>query len=92
MMTAHPGSAAEWALAEVARVPACRQGGPHGEDLSRGHQLHRPDRPDLAGFRAGSAAAEAIPIAVIASARGWLGATALQQRATPHESGPGPAS
>ena len=45
-----------------------------------------------AALLAGSASAEAIPIAVIASVIGWLVATALQQRATRHPSGPAPAS
>ncbi|MEU4423534.1 chloride channel protein [Actinoplanes sp. NPDC024001] len=38
----------------------------------------------LAALLAGSAAAETIPIAVIASVIGWLAATALQQRTTRH--------
>jgi len=46
----------------------------------------------LAVLMAGSAAAETIPIAVIASVIGWLVATALQQRATRHQSSPAPAS
>jgi chloride channel protein, CIC family len=39
----------------------------------------------LAALLAGSAAAETIPIAVIASVIGWLVATALQQRETRHQ-------
>jgi hypothetical protein len=39
-----------------------------------------------------SAAADTVPIAVIASVIGWLVATALQQRATRHQSGWAPAS
>ena len=46
----------------------------------------------LAVLMAGSAAAETIHIAVIASVIGWLVATALQQRATRHQSSPAPAS
>jgi H+/Cl- antiporter ClcA len=46
----------------------------------------------LAALLAGSAAAETMPIAVIASVIGWLVATALQQRATGHHSSPAPAS
>jgi H+/Cl- antiporter ClcA len=46
----------------------------------------------LAALLAGSAAAETIPIAVIASVIGWLVATALQQRETRHQSSPAPAS
>jgi H+/Cl- antiporter ClcA len=42
----------------------------------------------LAALLAGSAAAETIPIAVIASVIGWLVATALQQRETRHQSTP----
>jgi hypothetical protein len=64
----------------------------HREDPSRGHQLHRPDRPGLAGPRAGWAAAEIIRIAVIASVIGWLVVTALQPRATRHQSGAAPAT
>jgi hypothetical protein len=41
---------------------------------------------------AGSAAAETIPIAVIASVVGWLVATALQQREAGHQPGRAPAS
>jgi H+/Cl- antiporter ClcA len=46
----------------------------------------------LAALLAGSAAAETIPIAVIASVIGWLVATALQQRQTRHQSSQAPAS
>jgi H+/Cl- antiporter ClcA len=46
----------------------------------------------LAALLAGSAAAETIPIAVIASVIGWLVATALQQRETRHQSSSVPAS
>jgi MFS superfamily sulfate permease-like transporter len=46
----------------------------------------------LAALLAGSAAAETIPIAVIASVIGWLVATALQQRETRHQPSPVPAS
>ena len=42
----------------------------------------------LAALLAGSAAAETVPIAVIASVIGWLVATALQQRETRHQSTP----
>jgi MFS superfamily sulfate permease-like transporter len=45
----------------------------------------------LAALLVGSAAAETIPIAVIASVS-WLVATALQQRATRQQSGRVPAS
>jgi hypothetical protein len=41
-------------------------------------------RPLPAALLAGSAAAETIPIAVIASVTGWPVATARQQRATRH--------
>jgi hypothetical protein len=51
-----------------------------------------PLRALLAMLMAGLAAAETIPIAVIASVIGWLVATALQQRQTRHQSGPAPAS
>jgi len=44
----------------------------------------------LAVLLAGSAAAETIPIAVIASVIGWLVATALQQRETRHQPSPAP--
>jgi H+/Cl- antiporter ClcA len=46
----------------------------------------------LAALLAGSAVAETIPIAVIASVIGWLVATALQQRETRHQSSPAPTS
>ena len=46
----------------------------------------------LAALLAGSAAAETVPIAVIASVIGWLVATALQQRETRHQSAPVPAT
>ena len=46
----------------------------------------------LAALLAGSAAAETVPIAVIASVIGWLVATALQQRETRRQSAAAPAS
>jgi hypothetical protein len=46
----------------------------------------------LAALLAGSAAAETIPIAVIASVIGWLVATVLQQRETRHQPSRAPAS
>jgi MFS superfamily sulfate permease-like transporter len=46
----------------------------------------------LAALLAGSAAAETVPIAVIASVIGWLVATALQQRETRHQPSRAPAS
>jgi H+/Cl- antiporter ClcA len=45
----------------------------------------------LAALLAGSAAADTVPIAVIASVIGWLVATALQQRETRHQSSSAPA-
>jgi hypothetical protein len=52
----------------------------------------QPLRVLLAKRLAGSAAAETIPIAVIATVIGWLVATARQPRATRHPSGPASAS
>jgi H+/Cl- antiporter ClcA len=46
----------------------------------------------LAVLLAGSAAAETVPIAVLASVIGWLVATALQKRQTRHQAGSEPAS
>jgi H+/Cl- antiporter ClcA len=46
----------------------------------------------LAALLAGSAAAETIPIAVIASVIGWLVATALKKRESRHQSGRTPVS
>jgi H+/Cl- antiporter ClcA len=46
----------------------------------------------LAALLAGSAAAETIPIAIIAAVIGWLVATALQQRETQHHEREAPAS
>jgi hypothetical protein len=46
----------------------------------------------LAALLAGSAAAEIIPIAVIAWVIGWLVATVLQQRETRHQPSRAPAS
>jgi H+/Cl- antiporter ClcA len=46
----------------------------------------------LAALLAGSAAAETIPIAVIASVIGWPVATALQRREARHQPAPAPAS
>jgi H+/Cl- antiporter ClcA len=46
----------------------------------------------LAALLAGSAAADTVPIAVIASVIGWLVATALQQRETRHQPSPVAAS
>jgi hypothetical protein len=46
----------------------------------------------LAALLAGSAAADTVPIAVIASVIGWLVATALQQRAIRHQPSSAPAS
>ena len=45
----------------------------------------------LAALLAGSAAAETIPVAIIAAVIGWLVATALKNRETRQESGPAPA-
>jgi hypothetical protein len=52
----------------------------------------QPLRVLLAKRLAGSAAAEAISIAVIATVIGWLVATVRQLRATRHPSGPASAS
>jgi MFS superfamily sulfate permease-like transporter len=46
----------------------------------------------LAALLAGSAAAETIPLAVIASVIGWLVATALKNRESRHQSGRTPVS
>jgi ABC-type phosphate/phosphonate transport system permease subunit len=52
----------------------------------------QPLRVLLAKRLAGSAVAETIPIAVIATVIGWLVAIALQLRATRYQSGPASAS